>query len=196
MHTTEIIGYRRSNLGKQNARQLRTQAYVPGVLYGGSQQVHFYTPMALLRQLVYTRQAYFVSLNIETSLYECILQDVQLHPVSDIILHVDFLQIFGEKKIKMDIPTVLVGDSPGVARGGRLVNKINKVPVSAYPPNMPDQIQVDISQLDLGQMIRVRDIQSQDYVILAPPGTPLVTVAMTRALRTAGEAAETKDAKK
>lgn len=195
MNTIEIIGYQRANLGKQAAKQLRTKANVPGVCYGGKEQVHFYTSMALLKALVYTPQAHFVLLNIEGTTYRCILQDIQFHPVSELILHIDCLQIFDDKKIKMDIPTALVGNSPGVAKGGRLVNKMRKLPVSAYPKDMPDQIKINVSTLDVGQMVRIRDIQAEQYTILTPASTPVAVVAMTRALRIAGEE-ETKATKK
>ena len=195
MNTIELIGYQRTNVGKQAAKQLRTEANVPGVLYGGKEQVRFYTPMALLRALVYTPQAHFVLLNIAGATYRCILQDIQFHPVSELILHIDLLQIFEHKKISMAIPTALVGNSPGVAKGGRLVNKMRKLPVSAYPKDMPDQIKINVSTLDLGQVIRIRDIQTEQYTILAPASIPVAVVAMTRALRTAGEEA-TKAAKK
>ena len=151
--------------------------------------------MALLKALVYTPQAHFVLLNIEGTTYRCILQDIQFHPVSELILHIDCLQIFDDKKIKMDIPTALVGNSPGVAKGGRLVNKMRKLPVSAYPKDMPDQIKINVSTLDVGQMVRIRDIQAEQYTILTPASTPVAVVAMTRALRIAGEE-ETKATKK
>ena len=196
MSTIEIIGYQRANLGKQAAKQLRAEANVPGVLYGGKEQVHFYTPMALLKDLVYTPQAHFILLNIEGAEYRCILQDIQFHPVSELILHVDFLQIFDDKKIKMDIPTVLVGDSPGVVKGGRLINKMKKLPVSAYPKDIPDHIKVDVSTLDLGQMVRVQAIKAEHYTILALLNSPLAVVEISRALRAAGEAEATKASKK
>ena len=187
MNTIEIIGYHRKNIGKQAAKQLRTEANVPGVLYGGKAQVHFYTPMAALKTLVYTPQAHFVLLNVEGTTYRCILQEIQFHPVSELILHIDCLQIFDDKKIKMDIPTVLVGNSPGVAKGGKLVNKMRKLPIAAYPKDMPDQIKIDVAALDLGQMARIQDILAEQYTILAPASIPVAAVAMTRALRTAGE---------
>lgn len=196
MNTMEIIGYHRTNIGKQGAKQLRTEANVPGVLYGGKEQVHFYAPMALLRDLVYTPQAHFVLLNIEGNTYKCILQDIQFHPVSELMLHVDFLQIFDDKKIKMDIPTALVGDSPGVVKGGRLVNKMRRLPISAYPKDIPDHIKVDVSTLDLGQMARVRDIKAEHYTILALPSSPLAVVEATRALRATGEEEEATASKK
>ena len=188
MNTIEIIGYHRANLGKQATKQLRTEANVPGVLYGGKTQVHFYTPMALLKTLVYTPQAHFVLLNVEGTTYRCILQEIQFHPVSELILHIDCLQIFDDKKITMDIPTVLVGNSPGVAKGGKLVNKMRKLRIAAYPKDMPDQIKIDISTLDLGQSARIQDIPTEkQYTILASSSIPVAAVATTRALRTAGE---------
>jgi len=195
MKTIEIIGYQRANLGKQASKNLRNEAQVPGVLYGGKDQVHFYTPMALLKNLVYTPQAHFISLNLEGTIYNCILQDIQFHPVSEVILHVDFLQIFEDKKITMHIPTVLVGDAPGVVKGGSLAHKMKKLAVVAYPKDMPDQIQVDISTLDVGQMVRVSHIKPENYTILALPGTPVAVVETTRALR-AGAAEEGKPGKK
>lgn len=195
MKTIEIIGYKRANLGKQTAKQLRNEANAPGVLYGGKEQVHFYTPMALLKDLVYTPKSHFVALNIEGTTYNCILQDIQFHPVSEVILHIDFLQIFDDKKIKMDIATVLVGDAPGVVKGGRLVSKMNKLPISAYPKDMPEYIKVDVSTLELGQMLRVHQLKADNYTILALPNAPVAMVELTRALRT-GEATETKGAKK
>lgn len=196
MNNIEIIGYQRANLGKQSANRLRTEAYAPGVLYGGKEQIHFYVPMALLKGLVYTPKAYFVLLNIAGTTYKCILQDIQFHPVSEVILHIDFLQIFEDKKVKMHIPTILVGDAPGVVKGGRLVNKIKKMPVFAYPKDMPEHIKIDVSALDLGQMVRIHHIKAENYKILALPNTPVAVVEITRALRATAEAAESKTGKK
>ena len=185
MKTIEIIGYKRANLGKQEAKRLRRDANTPCVLYGGQEQVHFYAPMALLRDLVYTPDAHFVRLTIGGTAYRCILQDIQLHPVSEMILHVDFLQIFDNKQVKMHIPTMLVGKAPGVVQGGNLAKKLRKLPVLAYPQDMPAHIQVDVSGLALGQMVRIRDIKMGHYTILASPGIPVASVEIPRALRSA-----------
>ncbi len=190
MQTLEIIGYKRANLGKQEAKQLRREANAPCVLYGGQEQVHFHTPMALLRDLVYTPNAYFVDLTIERTTYICILQDIQFHPVSEMILHVDFLQIFDEKQVKMQIPTMLMGQAPGVTKGGMLTKKMKKLPVLAYPKYMPAHIQVDVSSLELGEMVRVRDIEAKNYTILSSPGIPIASVEIPRALRSATSQAE------
>ncbi|MEM9416859.1 MAG: 50S ribosomal protein L25/general stress protein Ctc [Bacteroidota bacterium] len=193
MKTIEIIGYKRANLGKQEAKRLRQEANAPCVLYGGKEQLHFYTPMALLRDLVYTPDAHFVHLTIEGKEYQCILQDIQFHPVSEMILHVDFLQIFESKPVKMQIPTQITGKALGVTKGGNLAKKLRKLPVTAYPKDMPTYIEVDVSGLDLGQMARVRDIKTQNYTILAAPGIPVASVEIPRALRSAASKAEEKD---
>ena len=193
MKTIEIIGYKRANLGKQEAKRLRQEANVPCVLYGGKAQIHFHSPMALLRGLVYTPDAHFVHLTIEGKEYRCILQDIQFHPVSEMILHVDFLQIFESKQVKMQIPTMVTGNAPGVTKGGSLALKLRKLPVLAYPKDMPAHIEVDVSSLDLGQMARVRDIKAQHYTILTAPGIPVVSIEIPRALRSAASKVEVKN---
>src|SRR3990170_4041090 len=148
MKTIEIIGYRRANLGKTGSQKLRDEGLVPCVLYGSDQQIHFYSPMILFRDLVYTNEAHFVHLNIEGEESQAILQEVQFHPVSEVILHADFLRISESRKIKMNIPIRLVGLAPGVTKGGALVQKRSSLKVFAFPRQMPDHIDVDVSTLD------------------------------------------------
>ena len=185
MNTIEITGYKRANLGKIAAKKLRKDANTPCMLYGGKRQIQFYTPVAQLKDLVYTADAHFVHLTIEGEAYRCILQDIQFHPVSDAILHVDFLQIFDDKPVKMQIPVHVVGKAPGVTKGGSLAKKLRKLPISAYPKDMPAHVAIDVSALDLGQMARVRDIKTTQYTILAAPGIPVASVEIPRALRSA-----------
>ncbi|MCU0419601.1 MAG: 50S ribosomal protein L25 [Cyclobacteriaceae bacterium] len=158
MKTVEIIGYRRANLGKVGSQKAREEGYVPCVLYGGEKQVHFAAPVILFRDLLYTNEAHFVHLNIEGEECQAILQEVQFHPVSEIILHCDFLRISEDRKIKMQIPTRLVGQAPGVAKGGMLVRKRAALKVYGYPKDMPDHIDVDCSQLDFHHAVKVGDI--------------------------------------
>lgn len=192
MQVIEILGYKRANLGKAEAKKLRAAAQVPGVLYGGTEQVHFYVPMVLLRELVYTPHAHFIDLNIEGSIYRCIVQEMQFHPVSEMMLHVDFLQIFDDKKIKMHIPTAFVGKAIGVAKGGILSKKQRKLPIAAYPKDMPSMVHIDVSELDLGQIIRVHHIPIANYTILALPNTPVASIEIPRALRSAASKEEKK----
>ena len=146
MKTVEIIGYNRANLGKSEAKRLRAEGQVPCVIYGGDEQVHFYAPMILFRDLVYTDEAHFVHVNVEGREFRAILQDIQFHPISEVILHADFLQIFEGKVVKMDIPVHFEGTSPGVTKGGTLIKKRRHLKVMALPKNMPEYIAVEIGR--------------------------------------------------
>ncbi len=188
MKTLEIIGYKRANLGKSESKRLRDNSSVPCVLYGGKEQVHFHTPMILFRDLVYTPQAHFVNLDIEGVEYQCILQDIQFHPVSEIILHADFLLLNDKKALKMDIPVETFGKAPGLEAGGKLVMKQRKLRVSALPANMPDSIKVDISGLELGKSVKVGEIPIENYEILNSTLVSIATIEVPRALR--GKSAE------
>ena len=187
MKTIEIIGYQRANLGKTEAKKIRDKSSVPCVLYGGREQVHFESPMILFRDLVYSPEAAFVKLNIEGAEYRAILQDIQFHPVSEMILHADFLELNESKPIKMDIPVKFHGNSPGVQRGGRLQVKTSRVKVKALPANMPESIDVDISQLDLGKSVRISDLAISNYTILDNPRLTLASVNIPRGLKGTAE---------
>ena len=180
METIEIIGYKRANLGKKDSKKLREDGNVPCVLYGGDEQIHFHAPMILFRDLVYTPGANFVKLNIEGLEIDAILQDIQFHPVSEIILHADFLQLKDDKKIKMEIPVKIIGDSPGVQQGGKILMRIRKLSLMAYPKNMPSFVEVDISGLELGKSIKVEELLSENYDILNSPLVSVVSVNIPR----------------
>lgn len=190
MKTLEIIGYKRANLGKKESKDLRLDGSVPCVLYGGNEQVHFHSPMILFRDLVYTGDAHMVELNIEGDKYNCILQDIQFHPVSEVILHADFLQMFEDKEVKMDIPVKYEGSAPGVIAGGRLISKLRKITVKALPANMPDFIPVDISKLALGKSVKVSEIKAENFEIQNNPANTIATVEVPRALRGKGATTE------
>ena len=187
MKTVEIIGYRRANLGKSDAKSIREEGNVPCVLYGGDQQVHFYSPMILFRDIVYTNEAHFVHLNIEGEECQAILQEVQFHPVSEIILHADFLRISEDRKIKMDIPTRLVGKAPGVEKGGALVRKLATLKVSGFPKDMPDHIDVDCSELDFHHAVKVGDMKIANLEFLDRHQTSIAVVEVPRAAKMAAE---------
>lgn len=183
MRTLEIIGYKRANLGKIDAKRLRLDGNVPCVLYGGEDQVHFFSPMILFRDLVYTPEAAFVTLNIEGAEYKAILQDIQFHPVSEIILHADFLLLVDDKPVKMDIPVKLVGNSPGILQGGKLVTKVRNVRIKALPGDMPEVIELDISELALGKSIKVSSIKAENFTILNNPRVTIASIEIPRALK-------------
>lgn len=189
MKTVEIVGYKRANLGKSESKRLREEGNVPCVLYGGDRQVHFYAPMILFRELVYTNEAHFVHLNIEGEECQAILQEVQFHPVSEIILHADFLRIEENRKIKMSIPVRLVGRAPGVDKGGLLVRKRATLKVYGYPKDMPDHIDVDVSSLDFHHAVKVGDMKVEGLEFLDPKQSAIAAVEVPRAAKMAAEAA-------
>jgi large subunit ribosomal protein L25 len=174
MKTLEIIGFKRANLGTKEAKRLRAESNVPCVVYGGKEEIHFYSPMILFRDLVYTGDAHMVELNIEGDKRKCILQEIQFHPVNEIILHADFLELRADKEVKMDIPVKLEGTPIGIQKGGKLETKLRKLTLRALPDNMPDYVPVQVGKLDLGKTIKVGDLKATDYTIL---NNPLVTIA-------------------
>ncbi|MEJ1241494.1 50S ribosomal protein L25/general stress protein Ctc [Chryseolinea sp. T2] len=189
MKTIEIIGYRRANLGKTGSQTLRDDGNVPCVLYGGDNQIHFYSPMILFREIVYTNEAHFVHLNIEGEEFQAILQEVQFHPVSEVILHADFLRISEDRKIKMNIPARLVGQAPGVSKGGTLVQKRSSLKVLGFPKDMPDHIDVDVAELDFHHAIKVSDIKYQGLEFMDPKQASVAVVEVPRAAKLAAEEA-------
>ncbi len=184
MKTIEIIGYYREDLSKQATKKLRQEGNVPSVLYGSKGTlVHFYTPMILFREIIYTPDVYRVKLNIEGDFYDCVLHDAQFHPVSEYIMHTDFLELSAEVPVKIEIPVRFVGNSPGVQAGGRLMSKLKKIKVKALPDNLPDYIEVDISKLQMGKSVKVKEITPEGYEILVNPMIPIASVEIPRALR-------------
>lgn len=183
MKTHEIIGFKRANLGKSTVKALRDDSQVPCVLYGGEEQIHFSVPMILFRDLVYTPEAHIAELNIEGKIYRAILQDIQIHPVNELILHADFLLLKDDKEVKMEIPVKLVGTAPGVQKGGKLYPKLRKIKIKSLPKNLPDYIEVDITGLDLGKSVKVGDVKADNFTILNSPLVSIATVEVPRALR-------------
>jgi large subunit ribosomal protein L25 len=155
----------------------------PCVLYGGSEQVHFAVPMILFRELLYSADVYEVELNIEGTKYRAILQDAQFHPVNEMIYHVDFLEIQKGKPIKIAVPIKVTGNSPGVIKGGKMVQKLRKVTLRGQAENIPDFVTVDISGLDLGQTVKVNKLAVEGCEILNPMSNPVATIDIPRALR-------------
>ena len=183
MRKIEIVGYNRETLGTKSAKDLRNEALVPCVLYGGEKQIHFAVPMILFRELIYTPEVSEVILNIEGEIHHAIVQDSQFHPVSEMILHVDFLEIVEGKEIKIDVPVKVIGDSPGVRKGGKMVQKLRKVTLKGMADNIPDFVEADITGLDLGQTLKVTKLVVSGVVILNSMTSPVASIEIPRALR-------------
>lgn len=184
MKKAEIVGYNRANLGRTASQELRGQGMVPCVLYGGSEQVSFYVPQYLFRPLLFTPDVYEVTINIEGKEYTGILQDSQYHPTTDSIIHADFLEITPDKVIKVLVPVKLHGPSEGQKKGGKLVQKMQKIRVQGPAKNIPDYINVDIKDLDLGKSVKVSAIADIEGVtVLESPSNPVAFISIPRALR-------------
>jgi large subunit ribosomal protein L25 len=192
MKTILLKGELRNEVGTRTAKELRSKGMVPCVMYSnGKEATHFAIYQADFKNLVYTPNAYKVQLNVEGTQYSAILQDIQFHPVSEAIIHADFMQVDESKKVVMEVPVRVVGNSPGVRAGGKLVKKINRLRVRGFLKDMPDFIDVSIDTLEIGQSAKVRVLSLENLEILDAPENAIVSVKTTRALmQAAAEAAK------
>ena len=181
MKSITIKGSQRESVGKVSTKALRNAGKVPCVLYGGDKPVHFSADEIAFKDLVYTPNAHTVVIELEEGeKFAAVLQDMQFHPVTDNILHIDFYQLFEDKPITMKIPVRLEGNSPGVRNGGRLLFRKRKLSIRALPDLLPDFITIDISKLRIGQTIAVETILNDDYTFLHPDSTAIVQVKASR----------------
>jgi large subunit ribosomal protein L25 len=177
-------------VGKVATKALRNAGKVPCVLYGGDKPLHFSADEVSFKPLVYTANVYTATIELEGKTYNAILQDIQFHPVSDKILHVDFYQLFDDKLVTMSIPVKLVGVSPGVLNGGSLRFAMRKLNVRALPADLPDFINADISKLRIGHKLYVTALKNEKFSILHPDNTVVVQVRTSRNVSAAEEEEE------
>ncbi|MDB5251385.1 MAG: ribosomal protein [Flaviaesturariibacter sp.] len=196
MKTITIEGQLRTEHGKSAARQLRSQELVPGVIYGGAQEINFAAPAKALRQLVYTPNFQFAEVSIDGKTYRTILKDLQFDKVSDELIHVDLLELVEDKKVIATIPLKFTGIASGVKAGGRLVPKMKALKVKTLPKHLRSQIEVAVDALEIGENLRVEDVKDSNYEIVNSPRIPIVSVVTTRALRQEEAAAATPAKKK
>ena len=180
MKTVSMSGSLRENVGKKDAKKIRREGNVPCVLYGGEEQFHFSMEEKAFKKIIFTPNVYLLKININGKEYDAILQDIQYHPVTDAILHADFLLITDKKPVVIGIPLHFNGNPPGVLKGGRLVKKRRKLIVKGLAKDLPDFIDIDISNLDLGNIMKVRDITYHNLEFLEPPGSEVVGVKTAR----------------
>jgi large subunit ribosomal protein L25 len=181
MKSITINGSKRESVGKKATKALRNAGEVPCVLYGGDQPLHFSAPELAFSQLVYTPNAHTVVIALDNGdTLNAVLQDIQFHPVTDRILHVDFYQLFEDKEIAMDIPVVLVGNSRGVKNGGVLRRNNRKLRIKALPTNLPDFIEIDITPMKIGDKFYVRDLDQEKYRFLHTDNTVVCQIKTAR----------------
>jgi large subunit ribosomal protein L25 len=183
MKTVTIEGHLRTEAGKKVARQLRSQDNVLGVIYGGATEVNFYASAKAFKPLVYTSEFQLAEVTVEGKTYKCILKDLQFHKVSDALLHVDLLELVDNKKVIATLPLKLVGSAAGVKAGGKLVSKVKAVKVKALPKDLREFIELDITNLELNENIRIQDINVPNIEVMNPPRIPVASIVMTRQLK-------------
>ena len=191
MKSITIKGQERENVGKKATKAVRDAGMVPCVIYGGDQPVHFAADKRAFKNLVYTPNAHTVVIELKGKKIEAILQDIQFHPVSDAILHIDFFQLQEDREVIMEVPVKVIGKSPGVMGGGVLRLAQRRLKVKALPKNLPDFITVDITPLEMGNKLYITKLVSEDYKFMHPDNTVVCQVRISRAaMKAAQEAAK------
>ena len=183
MKTITIEGQLRTELGKKATRQLRSEEKVPGVIYGGAQEINFSAPAKAFKALVYTGEFQLAEVTLDGATHRCIMKDLQFDRITDTLTHIDLLELVEDKKVIATLPIEFTGSSAGVKAGGKLVTKMKSLKVKTYPKYLKEKIQVDISNLELNGNIRVEDVQLENYEILNSPRIPIASVVMTRQLK-------------
>lgn len=194
MISVEIQGNLRSEFGKKGSKIDRKNGHVPAVMYGGNEVVHFTVTPAGVKNIIYTPDFKIADLNIEGKHYKAILKSVQFHPVTEEILHIDFIALIDKRPIKVEVPLRFKGVSPGVKLGGKLIQQLRKIKIKTTPEHLIDELKADISKLELGQAIRVREIIVPKGVeIINNSATPIALIEIPRALKAAAALAAKED---
>jgi len=193
MKTIEIKGSLRTELGKKSSKEIRKAEGVPCVIYGKESNIHFQAPELSFKNLVYTHEAHLVDLNLDGKVYKTVLHDIQFHPVSDRIIHADFVQIFEDKPVIIAVPVSVHGDSVGVIAGGKLSIKKRTLKVKGLPKHLPEFITIDITDLKIHDNVKVGDLSIENIELLDMKKAVVVTIATSRVAQKAegeGEGAE------
>jgi large subunit ribosomal protein L25 len=183
MNTITIEGQLRTETGKKATRRLRSQELVPGVIYGGAEIINFYAPAKAFKPLVYTSQFQLAQVNVSGKSYTCILKDLQFGQVSDDLNHVDLLELVEDKKVTADLPLKFTGTPSGVKEGGKLVTKMKSLKVKTLPKYLKENIEVDITNLELNGNVRVEDVKADNMEVMNSPRIPIASVVLTRQLK-------------
>jgi len=183
MKSITIEGQLRTETGKKATQQLRSQSLVPGVIYGGAEEVSFYAPATAFKTLVYTSAFQLAELKVGGKTYKTILKDLQFDKVDDALIHVDLMELVEDKKAIATIPLKFTGTAKGVKDGGKLIVKMKSLKVKTLPKYLKENIEVDLTNLELNGNIRVEDVKMENYEILNSPRIPLASVVLTRQLK-------------
>lgn len=180
MKSVSISGSLRGNVGKKDAKAQRKQGLVPCVMYGGTEQFTFVVEEGQFKNIIFTPEVKYAELEVDGKKFNAIIQDTQWHPITDVLLHVDFLEVSADKDIVIGIPVQIIGTSPGVLRGGKLVKKVRKLKVRGLLQNIPEKIEVDITPLEIDDNIKVGDIKVENLTVIDNKAQIVVSVISTR----------------
>lgn len=190
MEIVAVSGKLRTEVGKKASTKIRKEGRIPCVMYDAEQVVHFTADFKDVKKLIYTPAFKLAELEVDGKQYKCLIKEYQMHPVTDEIIHIDFLHLVEGNPVKIEVPIQFTGTSPGVKSGGKLQRLVRRVKIKVYPNYIIDKVVLDISSLKMGQSIRIRDIEALEGVeILTSPGVPVAIVDVPRAMRSAQTAA-------
>lgn len=189
MKTIELKAAKRNVFGKKESKKDRRAEMVPCALYGNGETVHFTVGMKEIKPLIYTQNSYIVELDIDGAKEKAVMREVQFHPVKEEVLHIDFYRVVEHKEVAIDVPVRLVGNSAGVKLGGKLILSKRKLRIKGAIENLPDELTIDVTNLELGKSIFVGDLKYDNLTLLTPATTAVCAVRMTRAARGAADAA-------
>ena len=187
MKTVSMSGSLREGVGKKDAKLQRAEGRIPCILYGGDEQVKFTVEEKAFHKIIFTPETFFIKLEINGTEYNCVLKDIQYHPVSDSVLHADFIEFDMDKPLTVSVPIKVKGNAPGIIKGGQLVRKFRKLPVRAMPGDMPEAVVIDISKLEIDQKIVVGQIPQDKFEIMESRDRYVLAVRATRVSTTTEE---------
>jgi len=183
MKSITIDGQIRTEFGKKATRQLRLEEKVPAVIYGGATEINFAAPATAFKNIVYTPDFMVVEAKIDGKVYKCVLKDLQFDKVSDKLIHVDFLELVEGKNVIVTLPLKFTGAPAGVKAGGKLVTKMKSLKVKVLPKYLRENIEIDITNLELNENVRVQDVKAENMEIMNSPRIPIASITMTRQLK-------------
>ena len=190
MKTTELKAYPRTDLGKSVTRQMRREGKVPGVVYDNSNAIHIVLDYRAVKPTLFTKDTYIVKLDLDGQTHDTIIREAQYHPVTEKILHVDFLKVSDDKEVILTLPIKLEGNPRGVLQGGKLISKLRKIKVKGIPSQLPEFVEVDVSDLKLGTTIKVGEAKIEGLNVITSPSAAIASVEIPRALKSAGASDE------
>jgi len=191
MEAVAFTGQIRTELGKKPTKAVRKEGRIPAILYNKDENIHFSTTHNEVKKMIFTAEFKIGSLTLDGKTHRCFIKDVQWHPVTDQIVHIDFLSLIDGHPVKLDVPVRFEGTAEGVRNGGKLQQNLRRIKIKTTPENMVAELSLDVTELDLGKAVRVADIDAVEGVqIMTSSSTPVAFIEVPRAMRSAASEEE------